>query len=57
MNSLLLLTVTESKDTDNLQFKTYKHRFIIELEDGEARSRRKERQLIDGRPSNAAKCC
>ena len=27
------------------------------LEDGEARRRRKKRELVDAGPSNAAKCC
>ena len=27
------------------------------LEDGEARTRRNKRELVDARPSNAARCC
>jgi len=44
-----------TKQTRTRKCKTFKCCKML-LEDGEARSRRKERQLIDGRPSNAAKC-
>jgi len=43
-----------TKQTRTRKCKTFKCCKML-LEDGEARSRRKERQLIDGRPSNAAK--
>ena len=43
-----------TKQTRTRKCKTFKCCKML-LEDGEARRRRKERQLIDGRPSNAAK--
>ena len=50
----LLQDVT--KQTRTRKCKTFKCCKML-LEDGEARRRRKERQLIDGRPSTAANCC
>jgi len=45
-----------TKQTRNRKCKIFKCCKMLP-EDGEARNRRKEHQLIDGRPSNAAKCC
>ena len=45
-----------TKQTRTHKCKTFKCCKML-LEDGEARRQQKERQLIDGRPSNAAKCC
>jgi len=55
-NMAKLLQDATKKKKRTRKCKTFKCCKML-LEDGEARRRRKERQLTDGRPSNAAKCC